>query len=337
MLNVIWHNLPIHEIFSILKTKETGLAETEVHRRLIKHGPNKITEKSKESSVKSFINQLKSPLVYILIIAAFISLILQQWIDFGVISFVVILNSCVGFLQEYKANRSLSLLKKALVLKTKVLRDGLEKVIECDKLVPGDIMLLTSGDKVGADARLLQTISLSANESQLTGESFPVMKTNLTMEVGTVLAERKNMVYMGTTIVAGKGTAIVCETGKYTEIGKIAQYVSEIEDQPTPLQIQLKKFSQFFTLVIAAIAIFIFFIGTLQNRTGMLYIVMALSVAAIPEGLLIAVTSILARGMQIILQKQALVRKLLAAETLGCTSVICTDKTGTLTEGKMEV
>lgn len=332
-----WHNLSIKQVQHLLRTRESGLYDHEVAKKISHYGENVVPEEKKISKIIILLNQFKSPLVYILVFASLISIFLKHWIDFIAILVVVIINTIVGFVQENKADNAFRLLRKSLIYKSKVIREGEEHEIEIRNLVPGDIIYVSAGDRVPADSRLIHVNNLQVNESQLTGESVPVEKDIEVHDRGTMPAERKNMVYMGTTVTHGKGIAVVCETGLRTEIGKIAKLVSETKEESTPLQKQLKNFTQILTFIILFIALFILLLGLLRGQEGILYMAVALAVAAIPEGMLIAVTSILAFGAQRILKQNALIRKLTAAETLGCTSVICTDKTGTLTEGRMEV
>ena len=347
MEKILWYTLPLAKVFSKLKTDEPGLSSAEAKKRLAKFGPNKLPEEKKLSGLVILLNQFKSPLVYVLIGAAGISLFLRDYIDLTVILVAVFLNTILGFYQENKANRAIAYLKKLIDFKAKVLRDNNEIEISTKNLVPGDIIFLQAGDKIPADARLISSDNFQVIEAALTGESVPSDKNLKILDKGTVLADRENMIYSGTVVAKGKATAVVCETGINTELGQITKLVQETKEEKTPLQNQLGIFSRNLTYIVLGICGLIVIIGKIQGRPifgfgdaareSMLNTAAAVAVAAIPEGLLIAVTAILAIGMQAILQKHALVRRLVAAETLGSVSIICTDKTGTLTEGKMQV
>jgi len=347
MEKTLWYALPITKTFSKLRTSKAGLKESEVKQRLKKFGYNKLPEEKKLSSLIIFLNQFKSPLVYVLIVAAIISFFLQDLIDMTVILVAVFLNTILGFYQENKANKSITYLKKLIDLKAKVLRDGNEIEISAKKLVPGDIIFLEAGDKISADARLISTDNFQIIEAALTGESVPSIKNLKTLDKGTPLADRENMVYSGTIVAHGRATAVVCKTGVSTELGQITKLIKETKEEKTPLQKQLSSFSKTLTYLVIGVCALIVVVGKLQGRVifgfgeaareGMLNTAAAIAVAAIPEGLLISVTAILAIGMQAILRRKALVRRLVAAETLGSISTICTDKTGTLTEGRMQV
>lgn len=347
MKEIIWHHLTIEKVLSSLKTKESGLIQEEAEIRLKKFGKNKLIERKAISGWRILINQVKSPLVYILLFADFISIYLFHWVDFAFISAVIIINTAIGFVQEKKANTALDKLKRLLVYKAKVLRDHQEIQINSTNLVPGDIVFIEAGDRVPADCRIISSLNLKTIEASLTGESNPSEKFIEKLDKGTVLAERQNMIYLGTTVSTGKATAVVCATGKHTELGKIALLIHKTEKDKTPLQIQLLNFSKILSAAFVSLAFLIVVIGLLQGRplivlqgsteAGLLFTAVAVAVAAIPEGLLVAVTIILTIGMRVILKRGALVRKLIATETLGSTSIICTDKTGTLTEGKMHL
>lgn len=342
-----WHSLTINECYAILNSSPNGLTSDVAADRLQKNGPNELPTEKNLAGLKIFLRQLSSPLVYVLIAAAMISGFLGDSVDTVIILIAVMINAIVGFYQEYKANKSITLLRKLVDLKAKVLRNGNEIRIKSSLLVPGDIVYFDPGDKIQADCRLISVDGLEINEASLTGESLPVVKTIDRVDVGKPLIERCNMVYSGTIISSGRGMGIVCETGIKTELGMITGLVRDTVDEKTPLQTQLKKFSKTLSYIVVTITAAIVIIGFIQGRPifafgdaareGMLSTAAALAVAAIPEGLLVSVTAILAIGMQAIFRKKSLVRRLVAAETLGSVSIICTDKTGTLTEGKMEV
>ncbi len=337
--NISWHNLSVRNTLTKLHSKEKGLDQKEVDKRLKKYGNNVLPEKKPISQFVLVINQIRSPLVYVLLIAAIVSMLLSHYTDAGVIFFVVVINTFFGYWQESKANDAIKKLKEIITEQTNVLRDNNVKRINTSLLVPGDVVLLHAGDKVPADCRIIENENLQTVEASLTGESGSITKKTKTLLIGTNLADRNNMVYMGTIISSGKAKAVVCFTGKYTELGKITLLIDEAKEEKTPLQNNLTRFSKNLTIVILIISVLVFIQGYFSGRnlSEMFITVVALAVSAIPEGLLVAVTIILTLGMKFILKKKALVRKLIATETLGSTSVICTDKTGTLTEGKMRV
>lgn len=334
-----WHNLDIKEVFKFLKTSKDGLTDKIVESKQKKFGKNKLPSERKLSKLRIFFNQIKSPLVYVLIIAAGISILLNHFTDAAVIILAVMVNSFFGFWQENKANNAITQLKKIVRQETKVLRNGHKVQIDSVELVPGDIIFVEAGDKVPADARLIETKNLEIIESNLTGESNNSKKNTKKILIGTALADRENMIYMSTLVAQGQGLAVVTATGIKTEIGKITNLIKETKDEATPLQERLTHLSKVLTFVIGITCLLIFILGitTGKDPVDIFITVVALAVAAIPEGLVVAVTIILTLGMQFILKKKALVRRLVSAETLGSTSIICTDKTGTLTEGKMRV
>lgn len=316
-----------------------GLKEDEVKKRQEKFGFNKLPKKRDLTKITVWFSQFKNSLIIILLVAGLVSLFLGQIIEAYVIFAAVFLNVVIGFVQENKAKQTLAKLKQLVVLEVKVKRDNLIKVIPAVELLPGDLMIFEAGDKLAVDARLISSIELEINEAILTGESHSAVKQVSVLPKGTVLAERINMVYSGTAILRGKGTAIVVATGLKTQLGIIAGLLAEIKEEPTPLQKKLKVFSANLGMVILFLSAGILIMGLLAGKDflTMFTTAVAVAVSAIPEGLVVAITVILALGMKAILKKQALVRKLVAAETLGSTTVICTDKTGTITEGEMRV
>ncbi len=335
----MWHSLEIKEVLAKLNVSADGLDRGAAEKRLEKNGPNKLPEEKKLTQLQIFFNQFKSPLVYILLVAAIVTLFLDEFIDTGVILAAVLLNTIVGFFQEVKAEKTIESLGRMIEHKARVIRGGREIEVNLENIVLGDIILVEAGDKIPADARLLEVHNLQIVEAALTGESAPSNKNIKTLTAGTVLADRENMVYMGTNVVRGRGKAVVVETGIRTELGKIALMVKEAGEERTPLQKQLSKFSKWLAIFFSAVCLCIFLFGVVQGRPfiEIFLTAVAVAVAAIPEGLLVALTVILAIGMQRILKEKALVRKLIAAETLGSVSVICSDKTGTITLGKMMV
>ncbi|TSC95961.1 MAG: Ca2+-transporting ATPase [Parcubacteria group bacterium Athens1014_10] len=335
----IWHNLNAKDVLEILETSEKGLTEEEVKERRKRFGFNKLPEKKPLSKTVIFLSQFKSPLVYILLIAVIISFLLKGYIDALVILGAVFLNTIVGFFQENKAETAISQLKKMVTYKTKVIRDGIEKEKEISELVPGDIILLKAGDRVPADIRLIEAQNLQVSEAALTGESIYSDKKVEPLEKGMALADRENMCYLGTVAEKGIGKGVAVAIAERTELGKIASLIKETKEEKTPLQNQIAHFARILAGVIVLVSALILILGIWQGRDfiEMFTISVAVAVAAIPEGLLVSITVILAIGMQKILKEKALVRKLIATETLGSITVICSDKTGTLTQGKMEV
>jgi len=340
MAEIFWHNLGIEEVEKLSRTDiERGLDEKEIRIRQREFGKNKLSEEKLLPRLRIFLEQLRSPLIYILLIAGIIALILKDYTDAIVIFGAVFLNTIVGFLQENKASQTLRALKKVVKHEAEVLREGNLKIVDSTELVPGDIIVLNPGDKIPADGRIIECHDLKINEMALTGEWLSAKKKPEILPEEVPLADRDNMVYMGCVVEDGKGKAIVTETGLQTEIGKVAEMVRETKEEKTPYQKKLAHFSRIVGIIIGIICFGIFIEGMI---TGGKFIEMfttsvAVAVAAIPEGLPVAMTVILALGMQRILQKKGLVRKLVAAETLGSTSIIATDKTATLTEGRMKV
>jgi len=334
-----WHSLNLADIYKKLDSSKNGLIVQEAKKRLSKYKPNVLAEDSKFSPGRLFLSQFKSALVYVLLVAGLVSIFFGEIIDVYVIFAAVLLNVVVGFIQEYKANKSLDKLNKVVKHETVVIRNGHEQKVESRDLAPGDVIILKAGDRVSADARLIQVNDVEVNEASLTGESWPVKKQLKPLEVGTVLAERSNMVFMGTLVVDGKGQAIITDTGLNTEMGRITALLKETKEEKTPLQNKLDSFAQNITKIVVAIAFLIFILGLLQGYewSYIFTVSVAVAVSAIPEGLVISMTMILTVGMQRILKNNGLVRKLISAETLGSTTIICTDKTGTLTEGEMKV
>jgi len=335
----IWHSMPIEKIAKELNTNlETGLTEHEIETRQ-NYGANVLLGKKPTSKLNVLLTQFKSPLIYILLAAGLITLFLSEITDSVVIFAAVFVNTIVGFLQEWKATNTLSKLKQILKVKAIVIRNGEEKEILQEELVVGDIIILKAGSKVPADVRIFESFNLKINEAALTGEWLASEKTTEIFKKGITLAERNNMAYMATIAEEGEGKAVVVAIGQKTEIGKIADLVAGTKESPTPYQKKLAHFSKLMGFVIAGVCFFVFMDGVLTGKPvlEMFTTAVAVAVAAIPEGLPVAMTVILALGMQRILKKGGLVRKLSSAETLGSTSIIVTDKTLTLTEGKMKL
>ena len=336
----IWHSIPTKEAVKILNSNAgLGLKESEVELRKNEYGLNSLPEDKPLSPLVLFLRQLKSPLILVLVLAGGVTLWLQEYTDSTVIFSAVLLNTAIGYFQENKATKALSALKNILKQKALVLREGNEREIPQEDLVPGDIVMLSEGNKVPADCRILESFELRINEAVLTGEWLASFKRETVLAKKTPLADRDNMAYMGSVVEAGKGKALVVATGQKTELGRISKLLSEVKEEKTPYQKKLSRFSWLVTIVIAFLTLFIFIQGIITGGdiVEMFTIAVAIAVAAIPEGLPVAITVVLAVGMQRVLAKKGLVRHLTSAETLGSTSIIVTDKTLTLTEGKMKV
>ena len=335
-----WYQLDAKEAFRKLGTSEQGLSGSEIASRLEQYGPNTFVTEDKTGRLKILLHQFKSPLIYILLVAAIVTVLLHEYIDTGVIMAVVILNAIIGYVQEFKAEESIRALKKLVVPKARVLREGLEKEINSEDLVPGDIVLLSSGSKVPADLRLFKVIELRVDESLLTGESLPSDKSTATLkEENLTPGDQRNIVFMGTIIVSGRAKGIVVETGQGTALGQIAEQVREVTEVKTPLQVKFEKFAGLIALVILGFSVFVLLAGMLLGArlTDMFLVAVATAVSAIPEGLPVAVTIAMAIGVSRMARRNVIIRKLPAVETLGSTTVICSDKTGTLTKNEMTV
>ena len=334
------HNKSIEQALKELNSSSKGLSDQEAEQRLRQYGLNEIKESKKIPPWKIFLNQFKSVVLWILIAATLISAFLKEYIDAIVILIIIILIAVLGFILEYRAEKAIEALKKLSSLKATVIRNNQKKEIDAKQLVPGDIISIETGNKVPADARLLEVFNLQAQEAALTGESRPVSKDTKELPEKIQVADMKNMVFSGTIIVSGRAKAIVAGTGMKTEIGKIATMIEEVKPEPTPLQKKMDKLGKFLGKVVIAIAVVIFTIGMFFHEKpllDMLIFAVAVAVAAIPEALLAIVTMSLALGTQRMLKRNALIRRLPSVETLGSTTVICTDKTGTLTMNQMTV
>lgn len=334
-----WHAKTKEEIFSELNSSKSGLSDEEAKQRLQKYGKNEIKKTHRLEPLKIFFSQFKSFLIYILIVAAAISFFIKHYIDGIVISAIVFLNAGIGFFQQYKAEKAIINLKKFVVPESKVVRDGKLKSVSSHELVPGDIVKLKSGDKVNADCRILNYENLQINEAVLTGESLPVDKNDKPLAEDTILAERKNMLFTGTQIVRGSVEAIVVETGMKTEFGKIAGTLQKIKIRKTPMQKRLDKFSRQVGILILIFVAGVMLLGLFEkfDLVEMFLTSVALAVSAIPEGLPAVLTISFAIGSIFMSKKNVIIRKLPAIESLGSVTVICSDKTGTITEEKMQV
>lgn len=338
--NKAWHHLAASEVLQLLDSNlETGLAEEEAARRLSAYGRNEVTSKKRTSGLKRFLLQFHTPLIYILLVASVITFLLAEYVDSAVIFGVVIINAIIGYIQESKAERAIDALSRMVTTESTVRRDGRKRRIPSAEIVPGDVVLLRSGDRVPADLRLFKVRSLQVDESALTGESVPVQKAPERMGHDTIMAERRNLAYGGTLVTYGQAEALVWATGDNTEAGRIAFLISEAADLTTPLTKKIAEFSRFLLFVILILAAVTVAVGIWRGGTWveMFMASVALAVGAIPEGLPAAVTITLAIGVSRMAKRRAIIRKLPAVETLGSTAIICSDKTGTLTENQMTV
>jgi Ca2+-transporting ATPase len=336
----VWHHLRADEIIVLLEGDlQHGLDQEEVRHRLEQFGTNTLTEKQGKGTWLRFLLQFHQPLIYILIVSGVITALLGEWVDSGVIFGVVLVNAVIGFIQESKAENALSALSHTMVAEAMVLRQGKKTRRASSELVPGDIVLLQAGDRVPADLRLLQIQNLQVDESALTGESVSVDKEVGTLAIDTGLAERKNMAYGSCMVTYGRGTGIVVATGDHTEVGRISRLIASADNLTTPLTRKITRFSQILLYTILLLAAITVAVGLLRGQSlfDMFMAAVALAVGAIPEGLPAAVTITLAIGVSRMAKRRAIIRKLPAVETLGSTTVICSDKTGTLTENQMTV
>ena len=348
MTEIAWHSMDSAEAVKTLETDaHHGLTNAEVARRLEKYGPNELTSEEAVSPFTLFFNQFKNTLIIILLIAVVLSAVVGELVDAAIIAVIVLFCGVLGFVQEYRAERALEALKKMLTPTMTVLRDGQEVEVPSKELVPGDIMLLEAGDKIPADGRLIESWSLKCDEAPLTGESLSVSKELRPLARESSVADQRNMIFTGTTVSVGRGRALVTSTGMSTEFGKIAKEVTTIETEKTPLEKRTEEIGKWLGIISLGICFLVAGISIarqmLSGSVDLHFIVtmamfaIALAVAAVPEALAAIVTGALAIGMHRMAQRNALVRKMSAVETLGCTTVICSDKTGTLTKGEMTV
>lgn len=343
----------IDDALSAANSTKTGLTTLEAEKRLNENGKNKLVEGKKDSLVKRFLSQLADPMIIILLAAAAVSVVTailegESPADVFIILFVVIINSVLGVYQESKAEKAIEALQQMAAATSKVLRDGKISVVKSEDLVFGDVVLLEAGDAVPADGRILESASMKIEEAALTGESVPVGKDtgaiSLDGRSDVPLGDRKNMVYMGSIVVYGRGSAVITATGMKTEMGKIADALANAKEGQTPLQIQLSQLSRILTYLVLGICAVIFAVGLLRSGSfsghmllNTFMVAVSLAVAAIPEGLVAVVTIVLSVGVTNMSRKNAIIRRLTAVETLGCAQIICSDKTGTLTQNKMTV
>ncbi len=335
-----WHALSADEVINTFETNvANGLAGDEAYKRLELFGPNDLTKKKGQGPIIRFLLQFNQPLVIILLVATVVTFVLGEYVDSAVIFAVVLVNAIIGFIQESKALKAIEALAKAMTSETTVMRDGERRRLNSKSLVPGDIVILQSGDKVPADLRLIRTRELQVDESALTGESVPVQKEQTVLDAEMGVGDRRNMAYSSTLVTYGGGQGVVVSTGDDTEIGKINELIASADVLETPLTQKIHHFSNILLYAIMGMAILTFVVGFLrgQDWVEMFMASVALAVGAIPEGLPAAITITLAIGVSRMAKRNAIIRKLPAVETLGSTMIICSDKTGTLTQNQMTV
>lgn len=344
MKNKDYYNLEMDEVYRILNSDKEGLCNTEVNKRLEENGYNKLKEEKQKNILLKFLDQFKNVMIIMLLSASIISMIIsfcegESYIDSFIILMVVFLNAVLGVVQEFKAEKAISSLRKMQIPYVKVKRNNKIIKIESSKLVIGDIVIIEDGDYVPADIRIIKNYSIKTDESSLTGESKQISKTDAILIGDIPLADRKNMLYSGTFLVYGHGVGIVVATGMDTELGKIAQLLNKNDKSLTPLQKKMNEISKFLTIVVLFIGLLLFIVGKIRgnNILEVFMLAVSLAVAAIPEGLPAAITVILSIGVQNMAKEKSVVRNLSSVETLGCTEIICSDKTGTLTQNKMSV
>jgi Ca2+-transporting ATPase len=327
------------EVLKKLGSSHHGLSQEEVKTRFDTFGPNELTAKKRTGPLEILLNQFRDIFILMLLAAITISIFAGETTDAMTIGIIVALNAVVGFVQEYRAERALEAMREMTAPKARILRDGEMKTIPAIEVVPGDVLLLEEGDRIPADARLLDVIDLQMDEAVLTGESTPVEKTTSTVDMEIAIADRKNMVFMATHVVLGRGQAIVTSTGMNTEFGRIAEIVQTTGIEETPLKVKLNKFAKKLATIIVAICAVIFIVEAFRGETLIesFLIAIALAVSAVPEGLPAVLTVTLALGARDLAKRNAIMRRLSSVETLGSTTVICSDKTGTLTRGEMTV
>jgi Ca2+-transporting ATPase len=346
-----WHAMEIQQVFDVLECSPKGLTSAEADRRLQKFGYNELVERKRVTPLQIFLNQFKDVFVIMLLVAIVFSIIIgwykggefEEYVDAMTIGAIVALNAVVGFVQEYRSEKAIEAMKKLAAPRARVLRDGKETIIPAREVVPGDVILIEAGDRIPADARLFEVVDLKTEEAALTGESTPIDKSTEVVDEKTPVSDRRNMVFMGTHATYGRGKAIVVATGMSTEFGKIAEMVQAVEEEETPLKQKLERFAKKLAVIIVIACAVIFILEIiregyhLENVLGMFMTAVALAVSAVPEGLPAVVTVCLALGARELAKRNAILRRLSSAETLGATTVICSDKTGTLTKGEMTV
>src|SRR5215475_7664486 len=336
-----WHAVSVEEVVKRLATDGLkGLDPADAAARLQKYGPNRLPEGKRRGPLRRFLAQFNNILVYVLLGAGFIKLMLNLWVDASIIFGVVILNALLGFVQEGKAERALDSIRNMLSAEARTIRDGETRMISAEELVPGDIVLLESGDKVPADLRLADAKNLRTEEAALTGESVPADKNTEAVSADATVGDRECMAFSGTMVVSGRSTGVVVATGSETELGRINQLLASVSALETPLLRQIKKFGYAITAVIAVVSVLVFAYGKWvkgMDFVELFQAVVGIAVSVIPEGLPALITITLAIGVQRMAQRNAIIRRLPAVETLGSVSRICSDKTGTLTLMEMMV
>jgi len=351
MASAAWHNMKIEEIYKTLETHPRGLSSEKAERRLREFGYNELQERKSVTPLQIFLGQFRDIFVIMLLIATAISFLIGEIVDAATIAAIVVLNSIVGFVQEYRSEKAIEAMKKLTAPKARVLRDGGEVIIPAREVVPGDILLLEAGDRVAADARVLEVVDLKTDEALLTGESTQVDKDTSIVDQKAPISDRRNSLFMATHVTYGRGKAVATSTGMNTEFGKIAELVQTMEEEESPLKQKLERFAKKLGIIIVFVSAVIFALEVyelyvleilhapeaLKNILGAFETAVALAVSAVPEGLPAVVTVSLALGARELAKRNAIIRRLSSAETLGATTVICSDKTGTLTKGEMTV
>ncbi len=332
-MNNKWHNIEIEEVYKSTNSKETGLTSNEAKERILKYGKNVLPKEKKDGLIKIFFSQFASPIVIVMIVAGVFSLLAKEYIDALAIAFIILVDAIFGTVQEWQAGKEAESLQNLIKVKSKVLRDGKEKVIDSDDLVVGDIVLLESGNKISADLRIISSLNLTIDESILTGESIAAVKNNSLIDHDCGISDRTNMAFGGTSVVTGRATGIVVETGANTEIGKISSKVLETKNEKSPLVIRMEKLSKQITILVVIIAALLTILMLVKGEPiqEVFISVVALSVSAMPEGLPLALTLALTIGSHRMSKKNVIVKKLNSVESLGSCTVIASDKTGTLT------
>jgi Ca2+-transporting ATPase len=338
-MRTAYHSLDVEEALKTLQSSPQGLSQEEVDHRLNKFGLNELQETRGVSPLQIFINQFKDLFVIMLLFAVSVSLLTGETADALTISVIVTLNAFVGFFQEYRSEKALEAMMKLTAPHARVIRDGTEKELSALKVVPGDIILLEVGDRIPADGRLIESVELKTTEAVLTGESTPIKKEVAILKAETPIADRRNTIYMATHVIYGRGKAVVTNTGMATEFGKIAEMVQTIEKEKTPLKIKLDSFATKLGILVTVVCALIFLLEWYRGQPLVKSFMMAvaLAVSAVPEGLPTIMTVTLALGARELAKNNAIIRKLSSVETLGSTTIICSDKTGTLTKGEMMV
>lgn len=334
-----WHAKAADDVLNSLGSQRSGLSANEAAKRLEEHGPNKLETQKKPSPIKLFLKQFLSPLIYVLLVAAVVSLFLSEYLDFAVIMGVLLVNALIGFIQEHQAARAMEALMQMAAPKAQVRRDDRVMSIPTEEIVPGDIILLESGNRVPADARVIEEANLKVSEASLTGESTSVDKEVDPIEEDTSLADRNNMVFLGTNVTHGRAVAVVVATGMNTELGGIATAIKEVKEERTPVEKSIARLSRYIIFIVLGVIAILALVGIYRglDAAEIVFLSVAAAVAAIPEGLPAVVTVVLAVGMRFMAKRNAIIRSLVAVETLGSATVICSDKTGTLTMNEMTV